>query len=89
MSEDENKQSVLAQYRLQQAEESLKEAIFLFTGGKSPRSVANRLYYGMFYAVLALLIYEPYASSNTVAYYPTLTGDSSRKGFFPKAWDAC
>jgi len=25
--------------------------------------VVNRIYYGMFYAVLALLIYEPYASS--------------------------
>jgi len=29
----------------------------------APRQHANRVYYGMFYAVLALLIYEPYASS--------------------------
>lgn len=35
----------------------------MFAGGKSPRSVINRVYYSMFYAILALLIFEPYASS--------------------------
>ncbi len=53
----------LAQYRLEQARESLDEATFLLSGGKSPRSIINRLYYAMFYAILALLIYEPYSSS--------------------------
>ncbi|MCX5828475.1 MAG: HEPN domain-containing protein [Deltaproteobacteria bacterium] len=62
MSTDE-KQKLLALHRLQQATESIEEAHYLFKGGKSLRSVANRVYYGMFYAVLALLIYEPYASS--------------------------
>jgi uncharacterized protein len=60
---DDDKKEALATYRLQQARESLEEAQYLFSGGKSLRSVVNRLYYGMFYAVLALLIYEPYASS--------------------------
>jgi uncharacterized protein len=59
----DDKKKALAQYRLQQAQESLEEARYLFNGGKSLRSVANRLYYAMFYAVLALLIYEPYTSS--------------------------
>lgn len=59
----DDKKKALAQYRLRQARESLEEAYYLFNGGKSLRSVANRLYYGMFYAVLALLIFEPYASS--------------------------
>ena len=53
----------LALGRLQQAEESLEEAEYLFNGKKSPRSVINRSYYAMFYAVLALLIFEKYSSS--------------------------
>src|SRR4030042_362877 len=62
MTADEKKK-LLALNRLQQAMESLEEARYLFNGGKSLRSVANRGYYRMFYAVLALLIYEPYTSS--------------------------
>jgi len=57
------KKQALALYRLQQAEESLDEAKFLFDGLKSPRSVINRAYYAMFYSVLALLIFEPFSSS--------------------------
>jgi len=57
------KQKELARYRLQQAEESLDEARFLLAGGKSARSVINRAYYAMFYAVLALLVYEEFSSS--------------------------
>jgi len=49
--------------RLQQAGESLEEAEYLFNGNKSPRSVINRAYYAMFYAILALLIFEKYSSS--------------------------
>lgn len=62
MTSDEKKRD-LALYRLQQAEESIDEAKFLFDGNKSPRSVINRAYYAMFYSVLALLIFEPYSSS--------------------------
>lgn len=62
MSEDEKKK-LLALHRLHQAAESLEEAQYLLAGGKSLRSVANRIYYAMFYSVLALLIYEPYTSS--------------------------
>jgi len=57
------KQFQLARHRLKQAEESIDEAIFLLSGEKSPRSIINRAYYGMFYAVLALLIFEPFVSS--------------------------
>jgi hypothetical protein len=59
----DEKKKLLALHRLQQAMESLEEAQYLFNGGKSLRSVVNRVYYAMFYAVLALLIYEPYTSS--------------------------
>lgn len=57
------KQKELARHRVQQAEESLDEARFLLAGGKSARSVINRAYYAMFYAVLALLVYEEFSSS--------------------------
>jgi len=59
----EEEKKTLALYRIQQAEESLDEAQYLFDGNKSPRSVINRAYYSMFYSILALLIFEPYSSS--------------------------
>ncbi len=45
----------LIHYRLEQARDSLKEADVLLAAGMSLRSVMNRIYYAMFYAVLALL----------------------------------
>ncbi len=59
----EEKRRELAIYRLKQATETLDEAQYLLSGEKSPRSVINRVYYAMFYAILALLIFEPYTSS--------------------------
>lgn len=53
----------LADYRLSQAGDCVDEAKFLISGGKNPRSIINRAYYAMFYAILALLIDEPYTSS--------------------------
>ena len=58
-----DKKRELALYRIQQADESLDEARFLFEGSKSPRSIINRAYYSMFYAILALLVFEPFSSS--------------------------
>lgn len=45
----------LIKYRLQEAEDSIKEAEVLLKEGMSMRAVMNRLYYAMFYSVLALL----------------------------------
>jgi uncharacterized protein len=45
----------LIDYRIKQARESIQEAKVLWSQGMSNRSVMNRLYYAMFYAVLALL----------------------------------
>ncbi len=58
-----DKKRELALYRIQQADESLDEAKFLFEGNKSPRSIINRAYYSMFYAILSLLVFEPFSSS--------------------------
>jgi len=78
-----DKQKTLAIYRLQQAQESLEEAHYLLNGGKSLRSVANRVYYGMFYAVLALLIYEPYTSSKHSGVLAYFNKRFVKGGIFP------
>ena len=51
-------QQTLFGYRIDEAEETLADAKALLESGRSPRSVVNRSYYAMFYAVLALLIAE-------------------------------
>lgn len=45
---------VLKGYRLKQAEETLFEAQKMLEGGFTPKTIINRAYYSMFYAVLAL-----------------------------------
>ena len=74
----------LARYRLKQAEESIDEAAFLLQGKKSPRSVINRAYYAMFYAVLALLIFEPYASSKHSGVLGYFNRRFVKPGIFPE-----
>jgi uncharacterized protein (UPF0332 family) len=46
----------LFHYRLRQAEETLSDAEKMLEQNISPRSVVNRAYYSMFYALLALYI---------------------------------
>ena len=43
-------------YRLKQAEETLFDAERMLQDNLSPRSITNRAYYSMFYAVLALFL---------------------------------
>jgi len=50
----DNRKSLI-EYRLSQSRDSIKEADILQQSGMSLRSVMNRLYYSMFYTVLALL----------------------------------
>ena len=80
----EESQIELARYRLKQAEESIDEAAFLLQGKKSPRSVINRAYYAMFYAVLALLIFEPYASSKHSGVLGYFNKRFVKPGIFPE-----
>ena len=84
MSIDEKKKA-LAAHRLMQAAESLEEARYLIEGGKSLRSVANRIYYGMFYAVLALLIYEPFSSSKHTGVLAYFNKNFVKQGIIPEA----
>ncbi|MEW6426277.1 MAG: HEPN domain-containing protein [Bacillota bacterium] len=55
MNYEENKAPLIS-YRLTQAKESLEDAKKLAEHQGSPRSIANRAYYAMFYAVQALLL---------------------------------
>ena len=83
MSISEKKRD-LAFYRLQQAEESLDEAKYLFDGNRSSRSVINRAYYAMFYSVLALLIFEPYSSSKHSGVLSYFNRKFIRTGLLPE-----
>ncbi len=46
----------LLSYRIKQAEETLLDAEKMLQNNLSPRSITNRAYYSMFYAVLALFL---------------------------------
>lgn len=46
----------LFNYRLKQAEETLMDAEKMLQGNFTPRSITNRAYYSMFYAVMALFL---------------------------------
>lgn len=81
---EKDKKKELARYRIKQAEESLEEAGFLLSGNKSPRSVINRVYYAMFYAVLALLIYELYSSSKHSGVLSYFNKRFIKEGIFDK-----
>lgn len=47
---------VLLQYRLREARETLEDARRMSVGGFATRSIVNRAYYALFYAVLALCL---------------------------------
>ena len=75
---------VLIRYRMEQAEESLKDAKVLLDAGRSPRSIINRSYYAMFYALLALLQKigkVPRKHSGAISLFDT---EFVLKGIFPK-----
>jgi uncharacterized protein (UPF0332 family) len=80
---DEKRQE-LARYRLKQAAESLEEAEFLLSGKMSPRSIINRAYYAMFYAVLALLVNEPYATSKHTGVLAYFNKNFIKSGLLPE-----
>ena len=46
----------LIRYRIKQAEETLADAEAMRAGAFSRRSIVNRAYYSMFYALLGLLL---------------------------------
>ena len=80
----EDKKRELSLNRIKQAEESLEEAEYLFEGKKSPRSIINRAYYAMFYAILALLIFEKFSSSKHSGVLSYFNSNFVKTGKIPK-----
>ena len=74
----------LIQYRLELAQEMLRDARLLKENGGSPVSIVNRAYYAVFYAALALLVTvdaEPHKHSGVLAKFDELF---IREGIFPR-----
>jgi uncharacterized protein (UPF0332 family) len=74
----------IVKYRLEQAEESLKDASILFDSGGSFRSVINRSYYAMFYATLALIAEKGTGRSKHTGVISIFDREYVRKKMFPK-----
>lgn len=71
-------------YRIRQSEQAIEDADILLGMNGSPRSVINRAYYGMFYAVLALLIIQGKGSSKHSGVIGLFDAEFVKKGIFPK-----
>lgn len=80
---NKEKRVLLAKYRLEQAKESIDEAEYLYSGNKSSRSVMNRIYYAMYYAVLALIIFEKFISSKHSGVLSFFNKNFIKEGVFP------
>lgn len=74
----------LIEYRLTQARDSIREADVLQHSGMSLRSVMNRLYYAMFYAVLALLQEKEMGTSKHSGAIALFDREYVKTGSFPK-----
>ena len=72
----------LIKYRLEEAEDSIKEAEVLLKEGMSMRAVMNRLYYAMFYAVLALLQEKEMGTSKHAGAISLFDREFIKKGVF-------
>jgi uncharacterized protein (UPF0332 family) len=79
----ENRKSLI-EYRLTQARDSIREADVLDQSGMSRRSVMNRLYYAMFYAVLALLQEKEMGTSKHSGAIALFDREFVKTGTFPK-----
>ena len=82
MKEEDRK--AIVKYRLEQAEESLKDTILLLESGGSLRSIINRSYYVMFYAILALIALKGTGRSKHKGVISVFDKEYVKNGIFPK-----
>jgi uncharacterized protein (UPF0332 family) len=75
--------SELVRLRLKQAQETLGDARTLLDAGRTPRSVVNRAYYAMFYAVMALLQNTGKAASKHAGVISLFDKEFVHAGVFP------
>lgn len=74
----------LLNYRLKQADDSIEEARILLKEGMSFRAVMNRLYYAMFYSVLALLQEKQLGTSKHTGAISLFDKEFVKMGIFDK-----
>lgn len=74
----------LIKYRLKEADASIEEARVLLREGMSLRAVMNRLYYSMFYAVLALLQEKQLGTSKHMGAIAMFDREFVKSGVFDK-----
>lgn len=79
----DNRKSLI-ENRLTQARDSIKEADILHRSGMSLRSVMNRLYYSMFYTVLALLQNKELGTSKHSGAISLFDREYVKPGIFPR-----
>jgi len=80
----EKERKALIDYRLEQAQEALRDSKLLWEQGGSARSVINRAYYAMFYALLALLTSIGRGSSKHSGVITLFDREFVKAGLFPK-----
>ncbi|CAA7600524.1 HEPN domain protein [Acididesulfobacillus acetoxydans] len=80
----ENPKDILIQYRLDLSREVLADARKLFNVQGSPRSIVNRSYYAMFYAVLAALAAANLGSAKHSGVIGLFDRHSVKTGLFSK-----
>ncbi|MCX6579836.1 MAG: HEPN domain-containing protein [Candidatus Aminicenantes bacterium] len=74
----------ILEYRLQQAEDSIKEGEILLDSGGSFRSTINRSYYAMFYSVLALICKKGMGTSKHTGVLSIFDREYVKQKIFPK-----
>ena len=79
----------LIEYRLQQSRQTLTDARCLQAAGGSSLSVANRAYYAMFYACLALLQLLGTTPSKHSGVISLFDREFVLKGYLPKELSRC
>ena len=75
--------AALVRHRLAQADDSVKEANVLLSQDMSARSIMNRLYYAMFYSVLALLQEKDMGTSKHIGAISLFDREFVKTGIFP------
>ncbi|MFO7651977.1 MAG: HEPN domain-containing protein [bacterium] len=77
--------SDIIRYRLEQADTALADGQYLLDGRRSPQSVANRAYYAMFYATLALLQSAGRVPTKHAGVISLFDTEFVQRGVFPTA----
>jgi len=84
---DRDDKLALALQRLRQAEESIADAVFCFEGHRNGIA-ANRIYYGMYYAMLALSLLQDFKTSKHQQLIGWFNRNFVHSGIFPKNFTA-